>query len=121
MTLILRHTGCACAYTKHEHACVNLCVHLGDEPWSRSDPPATAGCTTCPSAGCGEPPSNWATAQTVGVSRSTCTPAPNEVLATRRQRSALRSPSTAHRWTRSEEHTSELQSRGHLVCRLLLE
>src|SRR5690625_7002224 len=30
----------------------------------------------------------------------------------------------ALRWlprTRSEEHTSELQSRGHLVCRLLLE
>src|SRR5690625_6557774 len=27
------------------------------------------------------------------------------------------SPSTS----RSEEHTSELQSRGHLVCRLLLE
>src|SRR5207253_11053295 len=26
-----------------------------------------------------------------------------------------------HRWGRSEEHTSELQSRGHLVCRLLLE
>src|SRR5215510_15741040 len=26
-----------------------------------------------------------------------------------------------HRRTRSEEHTSELQSRGHLVCRLLLE
>src|SRR5207253_11299155 len=24
-------------------------------------------------------------------------------------------------WARSEEHTSELQSRGHLVCRLLLE
>src|SRR5439155_7956594 len=24
-------------------------------------------------------------------------------------------------WQRSEEHTSELQSRGHLVCRLLLE
>src|SRR5439155_17690028 len=23
-------------------------------------------------------------------------------------------------WRRSEEHTSELQSRGHLVCRLLL-
>src|SRR5207253_10480619 len=32
------------------------------------------------------------------------------------------STSTAARWTgRSEEHTSELQSRGHLVCRLLLE
>src|SRR5439155_18186408 len=25
------------------------------------------------------------------------------------------------KWKRSEEHTSELQSRGHLVCRLLLE
>src|SRR5437870_10687614 len=29
-------------------------------------------------------------------------------------------PPTSSR-TRSEEHTSELQSRGHLVCRLLLE
>src|SRR5439155_19426635 len=28
---------------------------------------------------------------------------------------------TARESTRSEEHTSELQSRGHLVCRLLLE
>src|SRR5439155_23866055 len=27
----------------------------------------------------------------------------------------------AERGARSEEHTSELQSRGHLVCRLLLE
>src|SRR5690625_6141068 len=27
----------------------------------------------------------------------------------------------AERLMRSEEHTSELQSRGHLVCRLLLE
>src|SRR5437870_11272221 len=27
----------------------------------------------------------------------------------------------AHAVVRSEEHTSELQSRGHLVCRLLLE
>src|SRR5207253_10057612 len=27
----------------------------------------------------------------------------------------------AHGLHRSEEHTSELQSRGHLVCRLLLE
>src|SRR5439155_7267872 len=26
-----------------------------------------------------------------------------------------------HHRARSEEHTSELQSRGHLVCRLLLE
>src|SRR5690625_6631604 len=28
---------------------------------------------------------------------------------------------TAQQRVRSEEHTSELQSRGHLVCRLLLE
>src|SRR2546422_8883385 len=28
---------------------------------------------------------------------------------------------SASRWQRSEEHTSELQSRLHLVCRLLLE
>src|SRR5215510_4851804 len=30
-------------------------------------------------------------------------------------------PSRRDQWSRSEEHTSELQSRGHLVCRLLLE
>src|SRR5437660_8404492 len=30
-------------------------------------------------------------------------------------------PSQHHPHLRSEEHTSELQSRGHLVCRLLLE
>src|SRR2546427_4729702 len=28
---------------------------------------------------------------------------------------------TGDRWTRSEEHTSELQSQSNLVCRLLLE
>src|SRR5215208_8433909 len=44
----------------------------------------------------------------------------------------FRSPCSASAWAwrwrrpptrswRSEEHTSELQSRGHLVCRLLLE
>src|SRR5215510_16061095 len=31
------------------------------------------------------------------------------------------SPRWARHPARSEEHTSELQSRGHLVCRLLLE
>src|SRR5262245_65031880 len=30
-------------------------------------------------------------------------------------------PSTVHERARSEEHTSELQSLRHLVCRLLLE
>src|SRR5690625_6103313 len=33
----------------------------------------------------------------------------------------VNAPGSAHRPPRSEEHTSELQSRGHLVCRLLLE
>src|SRR6266702_8846000 len=32
-----------------------------------------------------------------------------------------RVPSRVPSGSRSEEHTSELQSRGHLVCRLLLE
>src|SRR5690625_6852902 len=32
-----------------------------------------------------------------------------------------RSLTSQHVAQRSEEHTSELQSRGHLVCRLLLE
>src|SRR5690625_6631634 len=31
------------------------------------------------------------------------------------------SPKAVKDQSRSEEHTSELQSRGHLVCRLLLE
>src|SRR5438034_6235318 len=30
-------------------------------------------------------------------------------------------PPTLNSWTRSEEHTSELQSHSDLVCRLLLE
>src|SRR5690625_6204614 len=34
---------------------------------------------------------------------------------------SLEAWSTAAALARSEEHTSELQSRGHLVCRLLLE
>src|SRR5690625_6594761 len=39
-------------------------------------------------------------------------PSPTAPRATRRE---------LRRRARSEEHTSELQSRGHLVCRLLLE
>src|SRR5690625_5585714 len=38
-----------------------------------------------------------------------------------RRRSKGGAPSSPGRAARSEEHTSELQSRGHLVCRLLLE
>src|SRR5439155_8015048 len=37
------------------------------------------------------------------------------------RRAALSIVATTARCLRSEEHTSELQSRGHLVCRLLLE
>src|SRR5690625_6222002 len=33
----------------------------------------------------------------------------------------VRGPAGVRARVRSEEHTSELQSRGHLVCRLLLE
>src|SRR2546430_4517368 len=47
------------------------------------------------------------------------TRAPGRAL---RRDSAGRSGQTAHRpGTRSEEHTSELQSQSNLVCRLLLE
>src|SRR5437899_8650161 len=38
-----------------------------------------------------------------------------------RRSSATRSPGPSGRGSRSEEHTSELQSLRHLVCRLLLE
>src|SRR5215510_16005594 len=37
------------------------------------------------------------------------------------RRAVRRARLRARRACRSEEHTSELQSRGHLVCRLLLE
>src|SRR5439155_21611506 len=48
------------------------------------------------------------------------------VRVVRRRRALAAAPSQSARVggpieTRSEEHTSELQSRGHLVCRLLLE
>src|SRR5690625_6268283 len=38
-----------------------------------------------------------------------------------RQRQTFRNQQISKKSGRSEEHTSELQSRGHLVCRLLLE
>src|SRR2546422_3103199 len=37
------------------------------------------------------------------------------------RRNGARLPDELHQHVRSEEHTSELQSRLHLVCRLLLE
>src|SRR5687768_18053202 len=44
-----------------------------------------------------------------------------EAVAHSTQRPRCSPTSAAHRQPRSEEHTSELQSRLHLVCRLLLE
>src|SRR3984893_19108304 len=38
-----------------------------------------------------------------------------------RRRLRFRTQMALQKSVRSEEHTSELQSRGHLVCRLLLE
>src|SRR5437870_11139382 len=43
------------------------------------------------------------------------------VLAAGARSSGSSAPHAHTQHTRSEEHTSELQSRGHLVCRLLLE
>src|SRR5690625_6187733 len=43
---------------------------------------------------------------------------PQQLTQQRNQHSSHADSDTQHR---SEEHTSELQSRGHLVCRLLLE
>src|SRR3712207_7205715 len=42
-------------------------------------------------------------------------------LASHRRRYPRRRRCWGSSWTRSEEHTSELQSRQYLVCRLLLE
>src|SRR2546422_7385155 len=49
-----------------------------------------------------------------------CRLAARSTLRVRRDPANDRSDRLAWRW-RSEEHTSELQSRLHLVCRLLLE
>src|SRR2546425_6003602 len=49
-----------------------------------------------------------------------CTPAAPHTSAARRH-SVTPPPSEASKLTRSEEHTSELQSLAYLVCRLLLE
>src|SRR2546422_5063503 len=51
----------------------------------------------CRSPGCADPPLFWLSASPHSAGIAPCA------------------------WIRSEEHTSELQSRLHLVCRLLLE
>src|SRR2546422_7703033 len=58
-------------------------------------------------------PANLPARQTTGSSRTAADTA-------RKSPAPLRDPAACSE-TRSEEHTSELQSRLHLVCRLLLE
>src|SRR5207244_11035044 len=74
----------------------------------------------------GEPSSSTVPSSTPSISR-TCpdctltadTNTPSGLLARSAASFVTRAPST--RYVRSEEHTSELQSPDHLVCRLLLE
>src|SRR5689334_23401281 len=75
------------------------------------------------------PAASWALARP-GAHPTTPAPVPRRVHAVqRRDRAAQRTdqrehwPARTRRGTalRSEEHTSELQSQFHLVCRLLLE
>src|SRR5690625_5987889 len=70
----------------------------------------------------------------VGVSPSAAGPSGRNAVPTSKSADSRMPPREPVDWTiwlvapaekssagRSEEHTSELQSRGHLVCRLLLE
>src|SRR5690349_22487150 len=58
----------------------------------------------------------------IALTPSTCSePSSNSTLFTSATQSFSRKPGRIARTTRSEEHTSELQSRRDLVCRLLLE
>src|SRR3989449_8375538 len=59
-----------------------------------------------------------------GCSRSCTTPAKPSYWSPMKPTSRRTPPARSicgTAWSRSEEHTSELQSRLHLVCRLLLE
>src|SRR2546429_6302105 len=58
----------------------------------------------------------WAKLSASATSRVICSASSSGSCCSRSRRPRSDSPST-----RSEEHTSELQSRLHLVCRLLLE
>src|SRR5437660_3688674 len=54
-------------------------------------------------------------------SRTSCDRYPVSPVISARYTEAAGESSVRSAASRSEEHTSELQSRGHLVCRLLLE
>src|SRR5690625_6278276 len=94
---------------------------------SQRSPPVPSSTTGLPA---GAPSSSWAKAlpargRTRAATSTTASSASPARVTFRRRltRAAYVAPERApicHR-LRSEEHTSELQSRGHLVCRLLLE
>src|SRR5207253_3433815 len=92
--------------------------HLHPFPTRRSSdltPPArTRRCSTCSDSVTGG--SARSRARTAGSRPRTAAAA-----TTLRSRQPASSPTPSRCCIRSEEHTSELQSRGHLVCRLLLE
>src|SRR5437870_6724379 len=68
------------------------------------------------------PPRYSCTPTTSGTGAMRSTGTTSSRWRSRASRSArTRRPTTICGDTRSEDHTSELQSRGHLVCRLLLE
>src|SRR2546422_5852048 len=60
-------------------------------------------------------------ARMASVTRSTGRPPLRNASVAARTQYSVATPKTTKRGDRSEEHTSELQSRLHLVCRLLLE
>src|SRR5207244_12127703 len=72
--------------------------------------------TVAPAAGTEDRRSAWASA---GTARKTAPATPVATARATHDARARRVRFTS-RW-RSEEHTSELQSQDHLVCRLLLE
>src|SRR5439155_6893012 len=71
---------------------------------------------------------SWSFARDRGTGRPAARPVEASPSASRPPRLGSESPDPSKKWSqhsrgsyRSEEHTSELQSRGHLVCRPLLE
>src|SRR5690625_5510569 len=68
-------------------------------------------------SGCGEHPSLLS----FPTRRSSDLPGSGRVAGRLRAKAAATAGGRPRTAPRSEEHTSELQSRGHLVCRLLLE
>src|SRR5690606_41370929 len=66
-------------------------------------------------------PTAWGRTLVVSRSPSGCTRTSRGPWNPRCQKSATAMPTSRWPTSRSEEHTSELQSRANLVCRLLLE